>query len=136
MVNMPEYAKVETILFRYIKRFHEQFLNRMGPSSKETLKGTAWQIEEYLEENGKYKDADFLRTIQATLEYYIQKKSKSESGAKWSVARAKKDMRGRGTGINQYSKNKPPRKRAPVPIKLSRSIDNRLLDIPRREFGD
>lgn len=130
MSYMPEMAKRETIMFRYVRRFHEQFVARLGADSKETLRCAAWQIDNYIEEHGKYKDADFLRTILATIEYVIQQKCKT----KWTVERAKKDLRGRTRGINQSSKQLPRTKRsAPVPINLSKAIENRLVRALRVE---
>lgn len=125
MSNMPEMAKQETILFRYIRRFHEQFVYRLGMDSKDKLRCVAWQIDAYLEEHGKYKDADFLRTILSTLEYIIQKKCHT----KWTVARAKKDLRGRTRGVNQWAKPHVKRKRNPVSLDLSKSIESRLVGV-------
>lgn len=127
MTNMPEMAKRETIMFRYIRRFHEQFVARLGADSKETLRCAAWQIDAYLEEHGKYKDADFLRTLLATIEFVIQKKCNT----KWTVERAKKDLRGRTRGINQWAKPGTDRRRrkAPVPIDLSKTIENRMVSV-------
>lgn len=129
---LPQMAKRETIMFRYIKKFHEQFQSRLGSDALETLRACAWQIEDYLDEHGKYKDAEFLRTLQQSIEWVIQKKC----GTDWSVERAKRDLRGRTRGINQFAKprQKLPRKRAPVSSKLSQAITDRVLDIPRREF--
>lgn len=124
MSHMPEMAKRETILYRYIRRFHEQFVYRLGLDSKDTLRCTAWQIDAYLEEHGKYKDADFIRTLLATIEYVIQKKCNT----KWTVARAKKDLRGRTRGVNQWAKGTR-RRRNPVPIDLSKSIESRLVGV-------
>jgi hypothetical protein len=130
MSNMPEMAKRETIMFRYIRRFHEQFLNRLQNDSKETLRCAAWQIDAYLEEHGKFKDAEFLITLLHTIEYVIQKKCNTN----WTVARAKKDLRGRTRGINQWAdKNAPKKRRPPVSIDLSKTIEKRLIEaIPTR----
>ncbi len=129
--DMPEMAKKgETHIFRYIRRFHEILLSRLGSDSEITNKRTAWQLDNYLQEHGKFKDTDFIRTLIKTFEYYIQKKD----GSNWSIAKSKKNLSGRATGVNQYSKNRPERQRSPVPIKLSQAIDQRLVDIPRREI--
>lgn len=126
MSNMPEMAKRETIMFRYIRRFHEQFVSRLGMDSIETLRCAAWQIDAYLEEHGKYKDADFIKTILATLEFVIQKKGNN----KWTIARAKKDLRGRTRGVNQWAKPGIRQKKRPiVPIELSKAIENRLVTV-------
>lgn len=132
MSNMPEMAKRETIMFRYIRRFHEQFVGRLGIDSKETLRCAAWQIDNYLTEHGKYKDAEFLRTLLTTIEYVVQMKCNT----KWTVARAKKDLRGRTRGINQWAKPGTRRKRAPVPIDLAKSIENRLVVAGRQKSED
>lgn len=130
MSNMPEMAKRETIIFRYIRRFHEQILNRIQNDTKETLRSAAWQIDAYLEEHGKFKDAEFLITILHTIEYVIQKKCNTN----WTVARAKKDLRGRTRGVNQWSnKNAPHRRRPPVAMDLSQMIDKRLIEVPHSE---
>jgi hypothetical protein len=129
MSNMPEMARRETIMFRYIRRFHEQFVARLGTDSKDTLRCAAWQIDNYLTEHGKYKDADFLRTLLATIEYVIQRKCNT----KWTVERAKKDLRGRTRGINQWAKPGQHRKRKVVPINLSKSIESHLVEVRKPE---
>lgn len=127
--KIPEMAKRETILFRYVRRFHEQFVARLGSDSKQTLRSAAWQIDAYLNEHGKYKDADFMRTILATIEYVIQKKCNTN----WTVERAKKDLRGRTRGVNQSAKPGTRRKRVLVPVSLSKSIESRLVKLPKQE---
>lgn len=119
----PEMAKKETILARYVKKFHDQFVERLASSSRDTLRCTAWQIDQYIDDNKQFKDAEFLRAILATIEYVAQQKY----GGKWTVARAKRDMRGRARNINQYAdpalKNNP-RRRIPISRDLAKALAN------------
>lgn len=132
MSNMPRMAAAnDTIFFRHIRQFHEKFVGHLGKVNKETLRCVAWQIDNYLEEHGKFKDADFLRSIITILEYVIQKKGNTN----WTLARAKKDLRGRTLGVNQFKRGTR-RKRAPVPIDLSKSIETRLVGAVRPEPED
>jgi hypothetical protein len=116
----PEMAKTETLMMRYIRRFHEKFIERLTGGSKDTLRSAAWQLDEYIEDNKQFKDAEFLRTILATIEFAIQKKY----GTKWTVERAKRDLRGRTRGVNQSYRDKaaPPRRQVPISRDLARQL--------------
>lgn len=119
----PEMAKTETILMRLIKKFHEKFIEKMSISSTEKLRCVAWQLDEYINENKKFKDAEFLRTLLSTVEYAIQQ----QGGTQWTVERAKKDLRGRTRGVNQHADKEKslPRRRVPV----SRDLAERLASV-------
>jgi len=129
MANMPEIAKKNqgTIMMRWIKDFHEKFTSRLGTDNIDTLRSTAWQIEEYLEEHGKYYDAEFIRTLQHSLEKVIQKVGNTPD---WTVKKASTSMQGRVTGINQYRDKKVKPKKAPVSAKLSKEISDRMTPKP------
>jgi hypothetical protein len=119
----PEMAKIETILFRRIRKFHDYFVERLAVGAKDTLRCTAWQLDAYIEENKKYKDIDYLRTLLQTLEWVIQKKFSTA----WSVERAKIDMRGRTRGVNQHSWGRPEiQKKVPMPKGLRQEIEKRI----------
>ena len=134
MSNMPEAAKMgKTHLFRYIMQFHEKLLQRLGVDSVNTLRNTIWQLDEYLETNGKYADAEFMRSLIPTLEFICVKKG---GDSFWTLDWAKKHLSGRVRGVNQFSKNYKPKKRPKVSIDLSQSIEKRLIEIPRREVED
>lgn len=130
---MPDMAtKHETLIYRYVVKFHERLLHRANIAKPPTLKCAAWQLDDYLKEHGKYKDSDFIRTIITILEYYVQKKDESD----WTLQHAKKSLSGRTKGVNQYHKKpKAVRRGAPVTEKLSKMLDHKLT-IPRREFDD
>lgn len=119
----PLMAVKETILTRYIKKFHDSLVDRLAVSAKDTLRATAWQVDQYMDENKKFKDAEFLRGVLATLEYVIQQKY----GGKWTVERAKRDMRGRTIGVNQHAdkrKHERPRRRVPISRDLARALSD------------
>ena len=101
---LPEMAKSETLLMRTIRQFHEKFATRLMSMSASTLRATAWQLDAYFEENKKYKDAEFIKQLLAILEFGVQKKSASD----WTLERAKKDLRGRTRGVNQYANQQKP----------------------------
>jgi hypothetical protein len=125
----PEMAKTETLLMRYIKRFHEKFTERLMNGSQDTLRSTAWQLDEYIGKNKKFKDAEFLKGVLATIEYAIQKKC----GTKWSVERAKRDMRGRTRGVNQFAEQKVPvmpKRRIPISRELAKALADATLKPP------
>jgi hypothetical protein len=108
----------------YLKKFHAKVVSSMNSGGVYGLQKTAWQIEEYLEQHGKYIDSEFIRTLQESLEKVIRKKL----GSKWSVDRNSARLNGRTTGVNQYApKYKIPRK-IPVPNKLSQEINKRILE--------
>lgn len=132
MVKLPIYATRETVLMRWIKQFHEKVVNRFGSDAIDTMRATAWQIEEYLDTHGKYRDAEFLRTMQQSLEKIVQERGHTN----WTVEKAKSDWRGRTIGVNQFSdkQQKPRRKRPPVSRRLSQEITEKIL--PRREFDE
>lgn len=119
----PDMAKTETILVRYVKQFHEKFIERLSTGSKETLRSAAWQLDALIEENKKFKDAEYLKTMLSTIEWVIQK----QFGGDWTVAKAKKDLRGRTKGINQFSRDKSEvKKKLPMPEGLKRALEARL----------
>ncbi len=74
-----------------------------------------------MEENKQYKDAEFLKGILAIIEFAAQQKG----GTKWTVERAKRDMRGRTRGVNQFAEKKEatlPRRRVPISRDLARAL--------------
>lgn len=123
MVNLPNYAKRHTILMRKILQLHEIIANRLNSDSVDTLRASAWQIEEYLEEHGRYVDAEFIRTIQKSIEKVVQR----TGGTKWTVEKAKRDLRGRTTGVNQFTR-KTQRERAFAPRHLAQAIESKLTE--------
>lgn len=126
----PQMAKRDTLLVRHIKNFHEKFVDRVTSGSKETLRSTAWQIDAMIEENKKYRDSEYLRTILATIEWIIQKKW----GTKWTVARAKSDLRGRTRGVNQHAPERDPiTNKLPVPASLQKALEAKLMLREARE---
>ncbi len=117
----PEMAKTETLLMRCIRQFHDKFVDRLTGSTTDTLRCAAWQIDQYMEENKQYKDAEFLKGILAIIEFAAQQKG----GTKWTVERAKRDMRGRTRGVNQFAEKKEatlPRRRVPISRDLARAL--------------
>jgi hypothetical protein len=123
MSNMPQMAMHQTMIFRYIKQFHEKLLFRLQNDSKDTLRCAAWQLDNYLEEHGKFKDAEFIATLLHTIEYIIQKKW----NCNWTVERAKKDLRGRTRGVNQFAKKKLQKVGVPITADLSKSIEEKMM---------
>jgi hypothetical protein len=138
MANMPEMAKgCYTVLYRAVIKFHEKLLERLGKDSGEyTLRKTAWQLDEYLEEHGKYIDAEFIQTLIHTIEFVIQKKCNQKGGKKWTVEWAKKSLMGRTKGVNQFGKQTTQPKRPKVPVDLSQSIESRLIDTAQEVSED
>lgn len=67
------------------------FLEYMQKSNLDTLRKTAHQLTDLYEENRAYNDAEFIRIMIRTLEHAIQQ----IGGTKWTVARSRKDMRGK-----------------------------------------
>jgi hypothetical protein len=113
-------ARSETMLMRAIREFHERFTDRLDVTI-ETLHYAAWQLDEYVEKNKQYKDAEFLATLLTTIEYIIYKKS----GFKWTVKKAKRNMRGRTRGVNQFAAKHEPtlaRKHIPISRELARDL--------------
>lgn len=124
----PDMAKIDTQLIKHVRRFHEKFVYRLTSGSKEMLRSAAWQLDAFIQENKQYKDADYLRTMLKTVEWVIQKKWNTN----WTVERAKRDLRGRTTGVNQFTADKPvKRRRVPISKNLQRSLEDRL--IPSKE---
>jgi hypothetical protein len=109
---------------RHIMRLHQVIAARMNSDSVKTLRKTAWQIEEYLEEHGKFIDAEFLRALQKSLEKLVQRKT----GTKWTVELAKRDLRGRTIGVNQFARNKRGQWRPNVEPRLAKEIDKKLVE--------
>lgn len=123
----PEMAKIETIMFRHIKTFHEKFIDRLSSSAKDTLRCVAWQLDGFIEENKQYKDIEYLRTMLSIIEWVIQKKY----GTNWTVERAKKDLRGRTRGVNQY-KRKGTKKMVPISQDLKKAIESQVLSVKQQ----
>jgi hypothetical protein len=122
----PEMAKKDTMLFRHITRFHDNFIGRLSNGSKDTLRSTAWQLDAFIQENKKYKDVEYLTNMLRIIEWVIQKKF----GTNWTVARAKKDLRGRTRGVNQHKENNPVIHPKPViPTSLKKALETRITGV-------
>lgn len=117
MANLPKYARGhDSRLMHHIKKFHVEFLKWSGGTGVTGLQKTAWQIEQYLEEHGNYIDSEFIRTLQQSIEKIIHNKLGSDT---WSVKRGRRIQTGRKA---------EPKKKIPIPNKLSKEINSRILD--------
>ena len=74
-----------------VARFHERWLKFLLNSSEQTMKRVAHEIFELEQENAPYRDGAIFSQLRKSLEFVIADVTHSD----WSVARSRKDLRGR-----------------------------------------
>lgn len=104
---------------RRIRKLHEDLQKLTLNGHMKTLRRVAMEADAYYRDNKQYMDAQFIPVILRCLEHAIQDIGKT----KWSVARAKTDLRGRAPTH---------RKKPKIDLRLRRA----LQDMKRIDLSD
>ena len=84
---------------RVAARFHERWLKFLLNSSEQTLKRVAHELFDLEQENSAYRDGAIFCRLRRNLEFVIGDLTETD----WTVARSRKDLRGRTRGRRRNS---------------------------------
>jgi hypothetical protein len=125
-IDLPQMAlSNDGLLTRHIKKFHEWFQQSLAKHSVITLRKTAWQLNVFYEENRKYKDVEFIKSLIEILEFVIQKKGNTD----WTINKAKKDLRGRFS--SRYASSRKP---VPINEEFRKALQERVSNTAEKDL--